>query len=172
MYKRQVLLDAKQLGQDVNVKAVMFWGHSTQAMQQMDRVKAALEKVELIVDVDPYVTNTAVLPDRKDGIYLLPAASNYEQWNSSVNTNRDNQYRQRVVAPVFEARTDVAIMVDLAERLGFRKQFTHNMKGGWRGIPANVKDVREFSEQTMNDILREINVGALSIGYNLSLIHI
>ena len=160
-----VLLDSKQLGQDVNVKAVMFWGHSTNSMQQMDRVKKALEKVELIVDVDPYVTNTAVLPDRKDGIYLLPAASNYEQWNSSVNTNRDNQYRQRVVAPVWEARTDIAIMVDLAERFGFRKQFTHNMKGGWRGIPKDVKGAKEFSQQTMDDVLREINAGALSIGY-------
>jgi formate dehydrogenase major subunit len=160
-----VLLDAKELGQEVNLKAVMFWGHSTQAMQQMDRVKQALEKIELIVDVDPFVTNTAVLPDRKDGVYLLPAASNYEQWGSSVNTNRDNQYRQRVVSPVWEARTDIAIMVDLAERFGFRKEFTHNMKGGWRGIPANVKDVKEFSEETMNDVLREINAGALSIGY-------
>jgi formate dehydrogenase major subunit len=161
-----VLLDAKELGQDDNIRAVMFWGHSTNSMQQMDRVKKALEKVELVVDVDPFVTNTAVLPDRQDGVYLLPAATNYEQWNSSVNTNRDNQYRQRVVAPVWEARTDLAIMVDLAERLGFRKQFTHNMKGGWRDIPADVKNVKEFSEQTMNDVLREINVGALSIGYN------
>ncbi len=161
-----VLLDPKELGQDTNIHAVMFWGHSTQSMQQMDRVKKALEKVELIVDIDPFVTNTAVLPDRSDGIYCLPAATNYEQWNSSVNTNRDNQYRQRVVPPVWEARTDVVIMTDLAERLGFRKQFTHNMKGGWREIPASVKDVREFSETAMNDILREINMGALSIGYN------
>ncbi len=161
-----VLLDPKELGQDVPIKAVMFWGHSTNSMQQMDRVKKALEKVELIVDVDPYVTNTAVLPDRSDGIYILPAATNYEQWNSSVNTNRDNQYRQRVVSPVWEARTDIAIMVDLAERLGFRKQFVSNNKGGWRGIPADVKNVKEFSQQTMDDVLREINVGALSIGYN------
>jgi formate dehydrogenase major subunit len=160
-----VLLDPKELGQDTPLKAVMFWGHSTNSLQQMDRVKKALEKVELIVDVDPYVTNTAVLPDRTDGIYLLPAATNYEQYNSSVNTNRDNQYRDKVVDPVWESRIDLAIMIDLAERLGFRKQFTHNMKGGWRGLPADVKTAKGFSEQTMNDVLREINMGALSIGY-------
>ena len=160
-----VLLDAKELGQDVNLKAVMFWGHSTQSMQQMDRVKQALEKVELVVDVDPFVTNTAVLPDRKDGIYLLPAATNYEQWNTSVNTNRDNQYRQRVVEPVWESRTDLAIMVDLAERLGFGKEFVRNMKGGWKGLPKNLKEAKSYSEQTMNDVLREINMGALSVGY-------
>ena len=63
-----VLMDPKDIGQDVNLKAVMFWGHSTNSISQMDRVKKALEKVELIVDIDPFVTNTAVLPDRKDGI--------------------------------------------------------------------------------------------------------
>jgi formate dehydrogenase major subunit len=160
-----VLLDPKELGQDTNVKAVMFWGHSTQAMQQMDRVKKALEKVELIVDIDPFVTNTAVLPERADGIYILPAASNYEQANSSVNTNRDNQWRQKVVNPVWEARTDVHIMIDLAERLGFRKEFTKNMKGPWKGVPADIRSAKGLPDETAEDILREINMGALSIGY-------
>jgi formate dehydrogenase major subunit len=161
-----VLLDPAEVGQKAPLKAVMFWGHSTNSMQQMDRVKKALEKVELIVDIDPYVTNTAVLPDRTDGIYLLPAATNYEQWNSSVNTNRDNQWRDKIVDPIWEARTDLAIMVDLAERLGFRKQFVHNMKGDWKGVPANVKEVKGFPEETIEDVLREINLGCLSIGYN------
>jgi len=160
-----VLLDPKELGQDVPIKAVFFMGHSTNSMQQMDRVKKALEKVELIVDIDPFVTNTAVLPDRQDGIYLLPAATNYEQTGSATNTNRDLQWRQKVVSPVWEARSDLAIMVDLAERLGFKKQFIHNMKGDWRGVPASMKDVKELPEQTVEDVLREINMGALSIGY-------
>ncbi len=160
-----VLLDPKELGQDVNLKAVFFWGHSTNSMQQMDRVKTALEKLELIVDFDPFVTNTAVLPDRKGGIYLMPAATNYEQAGSATNTNRDLQWRQKVVSPVWEARSDLAIMVDLAERLGFKKQYIHNMKGDWKGVPASLKDVKELPEQTVEDVLREINMGALSIGY-------
>jgi formate dehydrogenase major subunit len=160
-----VLLDPKQLGQDVNLKAVFFMGHSTNSMQQMDRVKQALEKLELIVDIDPFVTNTAVLPDRKDGIYLLPAATNYEQTGSATNTNRDLQWRQKVVSPVWEARSDLAIMVDLAERLGFKKEFIHNYKGDWRGVPASMKAVKELPEQTVEDVLREINLGCLSIGY-------
>jgi formate dehydrogenase major subunit len=160
-----VLLDPKELGQDTNIKAVFFMGHSTNSMSQMDRVKRALEKVELIVDFDPFVTNTAVLPDRTDGIYVMPAATNYEQWNTSVNTNRDMQWRQKVVDPVFEARTDLAILIDLAERLGFKKQFTKNMKGTWKGVPASMKEVKALPEQTIEDVLREINMGTLSIGY-------
>jgi formate dehydrogenase major subunit len=160
-----VLLDPKELGQDTNIKAVMFWGHSTQSMQQMDRVKKALEKVELVVDIDPFVTNTAVLPERTDGVYILPAASNFEQVNSSVNTNRDNQWRQKVVDPVWEARTDLHIMIDLAERLGFRKEFAKNMKGPWKGVPTDVKNAKVLPDETVEDVLREINMGALSIGY-------
>jgi formate dehydrogenase major subunit len=160
-----VLLNPKELGQDVNLKAVFFMGHSTNSMQQMDRVKKALEKLELIVDMDPFVTNTAVLPDRKDGIYLLPVGTNYEQVGSATNTNRDLQWRQKVVSPVWEARSDLAIMVDLAERLGFKKQFIHNYKGDWRGVPATMKDVKELPEQSVEDVLREINLGCLSIGY-------
>jgi formate dehydrogenase major subunit len=160
-----VLLDPKELGQDTNVRAVFFMGHSTNSMSQMDRVKKALEKVELIVDFDPFVTNTAVLPDRTDGIYVMPAATNYEQWCSSTNTNRDLQWRQKVVDPVFEARTDLAILIDLAERLGFKKQFTKNMKGSWKGVPASMKEVKALPEQTIDDVLREINMGTLSIGY-------
>jgi len=160
-----VLMDPKELGQDVNLKAVFFMGHSTNSMQQMDRVKKALEKLELIVDFDPFVTNTAVLPDRSDGIYLLPIGTNYEQTGSATNTNRDLQWRQKVVSPVWEARSDLAVMVDLAERLGFKKQYIHNYKGDWKGVPASLKDVKELPEQTVEDVLREINMGALSIGY-------
>jgi formate dehydrogenase major subunit len=165
-----VLLDAKELGQDVNVKALICWGHSTNALQQMDRVKRALEKLELLIDMDPFVTNTAVLPDRKDGVYLLPAATNYEAAGSATNTNRDLQWRQKVVDPVWESRTDLAIMADLAQRLGFGKEFVKNQKGAWKGVPAGPlsekdKYVKALPEETIEDVLREINMGVLSIGY-------
>ncbi len=160
-----VLLDPKQIGQDVPLKAVIYWGHSSNSIQQMDRLKVALEKVELLVDIDPYVTNTAILPDRKDGIYILPAASNYEQPGSATNTNRDLQWRQKIVDPVWESRTDLAIMLDFAERLGFKKEFAKNMKGPWKGVPASMKDVKALPEETVEDVLREINMSHLAIGY-------
>ncbi|MFQ5521410.1 MAG: molybdopterin-dependent oxidoreductase, partial [Candidatus Methylomirabilia bacterium] len=89
------LLPAKDLGQDVNVHAALYWGHSTNCESQLDRIKTALEKVELLVDIDPFVTSTSTLPDRKDGVYILPAASNYEQPGSVTNSNRDIQWRNR-----------------------------------------------------------------------------
>ncbi len=61
------LMDTEDLGQDVNVHAAIYWGHSSNSQSQMDRIKRALEKVELLVDIDPFVTTTSILPDRKDG---------------------------------------------------------------------------------------------------------
>ena len=145
------LQDPKELGQPVNIKAAIYWGHSSNSESQMHRVKKGLEAVELLVDIDPFVTNTAVLPDRKDGVYLLPSATTYETSGTATNTNRQLQWKNRVVKPVWESRADIDIMLDFAERLGFKKEFAKNMKGPWKEIPE--------------DILREINLGIRSIGY-------
>ena len=69
-------------------------GHSTNCQSQLDRIKRALEKVDLLVDIDPFVTTTSILPDRPDGVYILPAATVYEQYGSVTNSNRDIQWRK------------------------------------------------------------------------------
>jgi len=157
-----VLQDPKELGQKVPVTAVIYWGHSTNSIQQMDRLKKALDKVELIVDIDPFVSNTAVLPDRKEGVYLLPAGTIYETTGSATNSNRQLQWRPQIVKPVHEAREDLAIVLDFAERLGFKKQFAKNSKyGPWRGADLKKFDGAQLAE----DVLREINLGSRNIGY-------
>ncbi len=161
-----VLMDAKKelSNGGVNVHAAIYWGHSSNSQSQMDRVKKALEKVELLVDIDPFVTNTAVLPDRKDGVYLLPAATQYEQWTSVTNSNRDIQWRNRIVPPVWESRTDLAILLDLAERLGLKDKLIHSKRGNWKGVPKSAKDLKELPEETIDDIIREWNLGMRTIG--------
>ena len=147
-----ILMDAKELGQDTNLHATIFWGHSSNCNSQMDRVKRALEKVDLLVDIDPFVSNTAVLPDRTDNVYLLPAATVYEQSGSVTNSNRDIQWREEVVPPVFESRKDLDIMIDLANRLGFGAEFTKNRNKTW-----NKATLQE-------DIAAEWSLGMRSIG--------
>ena len=143
-------MDVKDLGQPVNVKAAIYWGHSSNCESQMDRVKPALEKLELLVDIDPFITTTTILPDRKDGAYMLPAACSYEQNGSVTNSNRGIQWRTRVVKPVWESRGDIDILMDLANRLGFGKDFAKNKNGPWKQLPE--------------DITREWNMGMLSVG--------
>ena len=145
-----VLMDKGDLGQDTNIHAAFYWGHASNCESQMDRVKTALDKVELLVDIDPFVTTTTILPDRQDGVYLLPAATAYEQSGSVTNSNRDIQWRNKIVEPVWESRTDVDIVIDLAKRLGFGADFTKSQKGAWKELPE--------------DITREWNLGMRTIG--------
>ena len=159
-----VLLDAEELGQDVNVHAAFYWGHSTNCQSQLDRIKRALEKVDLLVDIDPFVTTTSILPDRPDGVYILPAATVYEQYGSVTNSNRDIQWRNRVVSPVWESRSDLAILLDLAERLGFKDGLTRNTQAAWEGVPESMQDVKELPEETYASIIREWNLGMRTIG--------
>lgn len=158
------LMDAADLGQDGNVHAAFYWGHSSNSQAQMDRIKRALEKVELLVDIDPFVTTTSILPDRKDGVYILPAATVYEQPGSVTNSNRDIQWRNQLVAPVWESRSDLAIMLDLAERLGFKDEYARNSKEAWKGVPKSMKGVKELPEETYASIIGEWNLGMRTIG--------
>ncbi len=159
-----VLMDPEELGQDVNVHAVFYWGHSSNCESQMDRIKRALEKVDLLVDIDPFVTTTSVLPDRPDGVYILPAATIYEQPGSVTNSNRDIQWRNKIVSPVWESRTDLAIILELAERLGFKDAFTKNTQAAWQGVPESLKGVKELPEETYASIIGEWNLGMRTIG--------
>ncbi|MFQ5912064.1 MAG: molybdopterin-dependent oxidoreductase, partial [Nitrospinota bacterium] len=159
------LMDAKELGNGgVNVKAAFYWGHASNCESQYHRVKKGLEKVELLVDIDPFVSNTAVIPDRKDGVYILPAATQYEQPGSVTNSNRDIQWRNRIISPVWESRTDLAIMLDLAQRLGFKDKLIHSRKGDWKGVPKDMKGVKELPEESLASIVGEWNLGMRTIG--------
>jgi formate dehydrogenase major subunit len=161
-----VLMDAKKelSNGGENVHAALFWGHATNCQSQMHRVKKALEKIELIVEIDPYVTSTSIVPDRKDGVYLLPAATQYEQMASVTNSNRDIMWRNRIVSPVWESRTDLAILLDLAQRLGLKDKLATYVKGPWKGVPKDMKNVKELSEETIASVVDEWNTGMRTIG--------
>ena len=47
---------------------------------------------------------SAVMPDRKDGIYLLPAATQFETYGSVTASNRSLQWRDKVIDPMFESK--------------------------------------------------------------------
>ncbi len=123
-----VLQPKDKIDQRDNIKALFYWGISMESQSQMHRVKEGLEKLDMLVIVDPYVPSAAVVPDRKDGTYLLPACSQYEQSGSVTATARQIQWRYKVVEPLYDSRTDTDIMVELSKRLGFEEEFTKNYK--------------------------------------------
>jgi formate dehydrogenase major subunit len=142
-----VLMDPKDLGQPKNLEAVVYWGHAPNSQSQMGRVKQALKKVGLVVVIDLHPTLVAGLADREDNMYLLPAASQYEQSGCVTNSNRHFQWREKVVDPIFEAKTDTEILIEFSKRFGFHKEYT-----------KNIKEIPE-------DITREFLRGLLTIGY-------
>src|ERR1043165_9438210 len=90
----------------------------------------AMKKLDLLVVVDPYPSATAAMGAmaRKENMYLLPAATQMECEGSGRASNRSIQWREKVIEPLFESRTDHMIMYQLAQKLGFAKELVANIK--------------------------------------------
>ncbi len=147
----------EMIDQDSNLRAVIYWGHAPNSQTRGVEMKAAMEKVDLMVIVDPYPSASAVMPDRKEGVYLLPAATQFETSGIATASNRSIQWREKVVEPLFESKPDHTIMYAFAKKFGFEKEFVKNIK--------LVKDKSGWDEPLVEDILREINRGVWTIGY-------
>ncbi len=154
-----VLEKNENIDQDPNLRAVIYWGHSPNSQTRGKEMVEAMKKLDLLVVIDPYPTATAAMAAmvRQDGVYLLPAATQLETSGSVTASNRSLQWREKVIDPIFESRTDHMIMYQLAEKFGFAREFTAKIKlaKGKGGMP----------EPDIEDTLREINRGVWTIGY-------
>ncbi len=92
------------------------------AMSDPDATHAreALARLDHFVVQDIFLTETAALAD-----VILPASAWPEKDGTVTNTNRQVQIGRAALAPPGEARQDLAIIVDLARRLGLRWDYTH-----------------------------------------------
>jgi formate dehydrogenase major subunit len=148
------VLEAKEnILQPDNLRAMVFWGHAPNSQTRGTEMKKAMEKLDLLVVVDPYPTVTAVLHDRTDGVYLLPAATQFETRGSVTASNRSLQWREAIIDPVFECKPDQDIMYLFAQKFGFADRMFRNIAMDAEGQP-NVED-----------ITREYNRGMWTIGY-------
>ncbi len=147
-----VLEKKENIDQPDNIKAMVFWGHAPNSQTRGLEQKKAMEKLDLLVVIDPHPTVTAVVHDRTDGVYLLPAATQLETYGSVTASNRSFQWRERVVKPLFACKTDQEIMYLFARKFGFEKQMFKNIKVNG-------------TEPLVEDITREYNRGMWTIGY-------
>jgi formate dehydrogenase major subunit len=118
-----------------------------------------MKKLDILVVVDPYPSATASMAAmvRQDGVYLLPAATQLETSGSVTASNRSLRWREKVIDPMFESRTDHMIMYQLAQKFGYGKEFVAKIKLS--------KGKGGMDEPDMEDALREINRGSWTIGY-------
>jgi len=152
-----VLEDKANMDQTDNLRAMVYWGHAVNSQTRLPEMKKAMEKLDLMVIIDPVPTMAAVIPDRQDGIYVLPAATQFETRGSVTASNRSLQWRDKVIDPVVEARTDHEIMAMFAKKFGFADEFFKKIK------MDDLGSGRE--EPNIEDVTREFNGGMWTIGY-------
>ncbi|MDG1862631.1 MAG: formate dehydrogenase subunit alpha [Yoonia sp.] len=148
-----VLEDADNLDQPDNVRAMVLWGHAPNSQTRQKEMKTAMEKLDMLVVVDPYPTVSAVLQDRTDGVYLLPATTQFETRGSVTASNRSIQWRDKVVEPLFESRPDHTIIYKFATKFGFADRMFRNI-----GMDSE-------EEPNIEDVTREFNRGMWTVGY-------
>ena len=57
-----VLEDKKNIDQPNNIRAMVFWGHAVNSQTRLPEMKKAMEKLDLMVVVDPVPTFASVIP--------------------------------------------------------------------------------------------------------------
>jgi formate dehydrogenase major subunit len=147
-----VLEKKENIDQPDNVRAMVLWGHAVNSQTRLPEMKTAMEKLDLMVVIDPVPTFASVIPDRKDGVYVLPACTQYETYGSVTASNRSLQWRDKIVEPVFESKPDHEIMYLFAKKFGIEKEMFKKIK-----VNGN--------EPLIEDITREFNGGMWTIGY-------
>jgi formate dehydrogenase major subunit len=163
----------ENIDQDSNLRALFFWGHAPNSQTRGLEMVKAMKMLDLLVVIDPYPSATAAMSAMPvegvqekagRGVYLLPAATQFETEGSVTASNRSLQWREKVIDPLFESRSDHAIMLLLARKLGFEDQFL-GKKDGKQNLSV-VKTKGGYDEPSMEDALRnEINRGSWTIGY-------
>ena len=160
-----VLEKNELIDQDSNLRGVFFWGHAPNSQTRGLEMKKAMDKLDLLVVVDPFPSATAAMaamPGAKEdlnpkrAVYLLPATTQFETSGSCTASNRSLQWRQQVIEPLWESRTDHMIMFQLAQKLGFDKELVKNYK---------MVQGKGGMEPEVESILREINSCVWTIGY-------
>ena len=160
-----VLEKNELIDQDSNLRGLFFWGHAPNSQTRGLEMKKAMDKLDLLVVVDPFPSATAAMaampgkpedlnPNR--AVYLLPTTTQFETSGSCTASNRSIQWREKVIDPLWESRTDHMIMFQLAQKLGFDKELVKNYK---------MVQGKGGMEPEVESILREINKSVWTIGY-------
>jgi len=111
------------------------------------RGRAALAALDFYAHADLFMTPTAALAD-----IVLPVASCFERealkigFEISEAAQSHVQFRQAIVAPPGEARSDTDVIFGLAERLGFGEHF-------WNGdVDASYREQLAASGMTLDQL--------------------
>ena len=149
------ILPQDQVAQKDNLRAMFVQGHASNSITRIPELLKGLKALDLLVVADPHPTtwaSLAVQAGRKENMYLLPVATQFECKGSRVASNRAMQWGEQIVKPIFESKDDLEVMYLIAKKCGFADQMFKNIK-----VENNLP--------VAEDILREMNRGSWSTGY-------
>lgn len=146
-----------------NLRVLWVQGTGITSMAHLTKIQEAIDKLDMLVVVEPFVNEVAILSERKDGIYILPACTQFESSGYVTATNRSAQWRSQVIPPIYESKEDQEIMFLFAKKFGFYDEYTKGMK--MEVVDGEIKQVRDsfkWPEDATNEIARTTQ----SIGNN------
>lgn len=146
------------------VRVLWVQGTGITSMAHTVKIQEALKKLDLIVVAEPFVNEVAVLADRPDGIYILPASTQFETEGYVTATNRSMQWRSQVVKPIYESKEDQEIMFMFAKKFGFYTEYTRGMKLELQNHKLVQVIPDDVDAKWPDDATREMSNGLLSIG--------
>ena len=132
-----------QSGKPYPLKALIGFGANYRMWPASDFLKQSLLKLDFLVFVDFFMTDTCEFGD-----ILLPAATHFER---SELKHWDTHYvmlTQPVIPPLGEAWSDAKIIMELAKKVGLGEQF-------WNGnFDASVDEIMRPSGYTSDELRR------------------
>ncbi|MDY6904279.1 MAG: molybdopterin-dependent oxidoreductase [Thermodesulfobacteriota bacterium] len=118
-------------------------GNPLVTMMDAHRARRAFEKLDFLVVIDLFMTETAKMAD-----VILPASSCFEktQLNRAYIRNSPVMLQEAVIPPLHESRPDWDIVFDLGRRLGLTAEFP------WQTAEAALDDQLAPAGITVDDL--------------------
>jgi anaerobic selenocysteine-containing dehydrogenase len=94
------------------IRALLGFGLNHRMWPGSQDMAAALKKLDFLVDVDIFMTDTAKMAD-----LVLPACTSFERSEFKIYAERYGIYTEPVFEPLGQSRSDTDIIFDLAKRI-------------------------------------------------------
>jgi anaerobic selenocysteine-containing dehydrogenase len=128
-------------GKPYPLRAMVAVGMRHRMWPASDFMAESLKKLDFLVDVDLFMTETSALAD-----IVLPACSSFERSELKVWVENHVMWTQPVIAPLGQSRSDVEIIFDLARRIAPEDSLFQ------KGYEANIDWLLEPTGLTVNEL--------------------
>jgi anaerobic selenocysteine-containing dehydrogenase len=127
------------------IKALVGFGLNYRMWPGSDFMRNSLKKLDFLVDVDLFMTDSARLSD-----LVLPACTSMERSDLRIWPSRYATWTEPVIKPLGESRPDIDIIIELAKHLGLNDSLLQEGQErclDWIFEPSGIKiaDIKEHS---------------------------